>query len=191
MYTWTWMSHVTVTNESCQTYKWGISPRHHYLRSTGVRTHAHVHIHVDLHTHTNAPSYTQAHTHLHTRIHTYHYDSATHHVLKNMCMHMYVYIHTYTNTNTHAFDVYFACIHFEDKNDTGHTHGVATTSRLLKIVGLFCKRALQKRLYSAKETCNLNEPTNPSHTIVAFYIQMCNAHVYKCMCICVRICKCV
>jgi len=29
---------------------------------------------------------------------------------------------------------------------------VATVSRLLKITGLFCKRALQKRLYSAKET---------------------------------------
>jgi len=29
--------------------------------------------------------------------------------------------------------------------------GVATISRLLKIIGLFCKRALQKRRYSAKE----------------------------------------
>jgi len=27
-------------------------------------------------------------------------------------------------------------------------YGVATISRLLKIIGLFCKRALQKRLYS-------------------------------------------
>ena len=32
---------------------------------------------------------------------------------------------------------------------TYHSNGVATISRLLKIVGLFCKRALQKRLYSA------------------------------------------
>jgi len=31
-------------------------------------------------------------------------------------------------------------------------YGVATISRLLKIIGLFCKRALWKRLYSAKET---------------------------------------
>jgi len=29
---------------------------------------------------------------------------------------------------------------------------VATTSRLLEIIGLFCKRALQNRRYSAKET---------------------------------------
>jgi len=34
------------------------------------------------------------------------------------------------------------------------------------IIGLFCKRALYKRLYSAKETCNLIDPTNRSHPIV-------------------------
>ena len=44
-------------------------------------------------------------------------------------------------------------------------YGVATISRLLKIIGLFCKRALQKRQYSAKETYNLKEPTNRSHPI--------------------------
>jgi len=44
-------------------------------------------------------------------------------------------------------------------------YGVATISRLLKNVGLFCERALQKRLYSAKETCNSKEPTNRSHPI--------------------------
>jgi len=33
-----------------------------------------------------------------------------------------------------------------------------TVPRLLKITGLFCKRALQKRLYSAKETYNSKEP---------------------------------
>jgi len=44
-------------------------------------------------------------------------------------------------------------------------YGVATISTLLKIIGLFCKRALQKRLYSAKETYNFKEPTNRSHPI--------------------------
>jgi len=44
-------------------------------------------------------------------------------------------------------------------------YGVATISRILKIIGLFCKRALQKRLYSAKETYNCKEPTNCSHPI--------------------------
>jgi len=33
-------------------------------------------------------------------------------------------------------------------------YGMATISRHLKNTGLFCKRALQKRLYSAKETYN-------------------------------------
>jgi len=44
-------------------------------------------------------------------------------------------------------------------------YGVATISRLLKIIGLFCKRALWKRRYSAKETYNFKEPTNRSHPI--------------------------
>jgi len=42
---------------------------------------------------------------------------------------------------------------------------VATISRLLKIMGLFCKRALKKRQYSASETYNFKEPTNRSHPI--------------------------
>ena len=47
----------------------------------------------------------------------------------------------------------------------GKDYGVAMVSRLLKIIGLFCKRALQKRLYSAKETYTLKEPTTCSHPI--------------------------
>ena len=45
------------------------------------------------------------------------------------------------------------------------TYGVATISRLLKMIGLFYKRALYKRLYSAKEIYNFEEPTNHSHPI--------------------------
>ena len=44
-------------------------------------------------------------------------------------------------------------------------HEVATTSRLLKIIRLFCKRALQKRAYPAKEIYKFKEPTNRSHPI--------------------------
>ena len=43
------------------------------------------------------------------------------------------------------------------------SYGVATIIRLLKIIGLFCKRALEKRRYSAKETNNFKESTNRSH----------------------------
>jgi len=38
-------------------------------------------------------------------------------------------------------------------------YGVALIIRLLKIIGFFCKRALSKRLYSAKETYDFKEPT--------------------------------
>jgi len=44
-------------------------------------------------------------------------------------------------------------------------YGVASISRLLKIIGLSCKRALSKRRYSAQETYNFKEPTNRSHPI--------------------------
>ena len=48
-------------------------------------------------------------------------------------------------------------------------YGEPTLSRLLKIIGLFCKRALKKRLYSAKETCNFKEPIHRSHPITHTY----------------------
>ena len=64
-------------------------------------------------------------------------------------------IHAYSNR-----DIINACMAII------HVYGVATISRLLKIIGLLCKRALSKRLYSAKETYNFKEPTNRSHPIV-------------------------
>ena len=44
-------------------------------------------------------------------------------------------------------------------------YGVATISRLLKILGLFCKRAPWKRLWSATETYNFKESTKRDHPI--------------------------
>jgi len=44
-------------------------------------------------------------------------------------------------------------------------YGVATVSRIDKIIGLFCKRDLQKRRYFAKETYNLIDPTDRSHSV--------------------------
>ena len=53
-------------------------------------------------------------------------------------------------------------------------YGVACISKLLEIIGLFCKRALHKRSYSAKETYNFKEPTNHSHPVwlhlTAYYL---------------------
>ena len=53
---------------------------------------------------------------------------------------------------------------------------VATIRRLLKTIGLFCKRALQKRLYSAKETCNFKERTNRSHPICGHLTLLVSLH---------------
>jgi len=39
-------------------------------------------------------------------------------------------------------------------------YGVATIIQLLNIIGLFCKRDLSKRGYSAKETCDCKERAN-------------------------------
>ena len=57
-------------------------------------------------------------------------------------------------------------------------YGVDTISRLLKIIGLFCERALWKRLYSAKETWTFKEPTNRSHPIAWSLLVL---YVYLCM----------
>ena len=70
-----------------------------------------------------------------------------------------------------------------------HTYyGVATISRLLNMICLFCKKALLKRLYSAKEPYTFKSPTNRSHPIFAnihafdtIYIvclNTCRMHVY-------------
>jgi len=55
------------------------------------------------------------------------------------------------------------------ERDLDYKYGVAMTSRLLEITGLFCKTALQKRLYSAQETKKLKEPTNRDHLIIALW----------------------
>ena len=44
-------------------------------------------------------------------------------------------------------------------------HGTASVSRIDRIIGLFCKRALSNKLYSAEETYNLIVPTDRSHLI--------------------------
>ena len=64
----------------------------------------------------------------------------------------------------------------------GKTYGVASVSRLLKIVGLFCKRALWKRLNFSKETCNFKEPTHRSHPILTFVTWLVRCREMLCSC---------
>ena len=69
-------------------------------------------------------------------------------ILSKKCTSVYICIHVYTCPS--MISVYIVC------------YTVATISRLLNIIGLFCKRALLKRRYSAKETYNLKEPASHS-----------------------------
>jgi len=57
-------------------------------------------------------------------------------------------------------------------------YGVAMIRRLLKITSLFCKRVLQKRLYSAIETCNFKGPPNRSHPIIETFSTK-HTHTHK------------
>jgi len=87
-------------------------------------------------------------------------------------------------------------------------YGVATISRPLKFVGLFCKRALYKRLYSAKETYDLkgstyrSHPTriisHPAHTAPAQKCVACQedpvlqcVSVLQCVAVCCSVLQCV
>jgi len=65
----------------------------------------------------------------------------------------------------HSITTTYCIYMYTTTSTTTDYYGVASNSRLLKIIGLFCKRDLQKRRYSAKETYNCKEPTNCSHPI--------------------------
>jgi len=72
----------------------------------------------------------------------------------------HTHIHTHTHTQAHTYThITYSYTHIR------YRYGVATISRLLKIIGLFCKRALLKRRYSAKEIYDFKKPTNRSHPI--------------------------
>jgi len=48
---------------------------------------------------------------------------------------------------------------------TARWYGVATSSRLLQIIGLFCRLSSRLKGSFAKEACNLKEPTDRSHPV--------------------------
>jgi len=58
-------------------------------------------------------------------------------------------------------------VHFDS---SAYWYGVATISRMLKNIGLFCKRALQKRPIFCKETYIFKHPTHRSHPIFSLLI---------------------
>ena len=112
---------------------------------------------VTLHTqHTSAHCNTLQHTatHFSTLQHT----SAHCNTLQHPAPHFSTLQHTSAHCNILVIPVVTVCTSIT-------LYGVATISRPLKITGFFCKKALQKRLYSAKETYDFEESTHRSHPI--------------------------
>jgi len=58
-------------------------------------------------------------------------------------------------------------------------YGDASISRLLQMIGFFCKRALLKRRYSAKEMYDFKEPTHRSHPILVIRALHLTIHLLK------------
>ena len=58
-------------------------------------------------------------------------------------------------------------------------YGVASISRMLKNIGLFCKRALQKRPIFCKETYIFKHPINRSHPIGTIGTVRCTSYYFS------------
>jgi len=81
-------------------------------------------------------------------------------------VYMYIYIYIYTYIYIYIY-IYVSiirenCLIWKSKC----CYGVATISRLLKIVGLFCRISSLLQGSFAEETYDFKEPTNRSHPIV-------------------------
>ena len=93
--------------------------------------------------------------------------------------HTHTHTHKYTLRRVEHANMSKTLVPFDVFDVTCHTHltqrssdrnwyGVATISRLLKIIGLFCRILSRSQGSFAKETCNFKEPTNSSHPIHDF-----------------------
>jgi len=116
--------------------------------------------------------------------------------------HIYIYTHTHSHIYTHTYT--YVCTSGCTLSSSLSLYGVATISRMLKNIGLFCKRALQKRPVFCKETYIFKHPTNRSHPIVnccstsvvvvvgivVRHSLICPScvRVHLCVCMCVSVC---
>jgi len=89
--------------------------------------------------------------------------------LCNSLQHTAAHCNTLQHTATHYMT------HRVPKDCNDREYGVATISSLPEIICLFCKRALYKRRYSAKETYNFKEPNDRSHP-TARRVEKCRAN---------------
>jgi len=71
------------------------------------------------------------------------------------------------------------------------SYGVATISRMLKNIGFFCKRDLQKRPIFCKETYIFKHPTHRSHPIPPRPVLSLCCSVLQCVAVCCSVLQCV
>ena len=177
----TWMSHVTYMNESCHTCgrSWFLvwlpssSTFHGTLRFT--RTH----MNESRHTYEWVTSHIWMRhvAHMNESHHTYEWDTS--HTYEWVTSHIWMSHVTRTNESRHTYEWVTShtwMSHVTHANESRHTHalmsrdmcdyGVATISRLLKNIGLFCRISSLLQVSFAKETYNFKEPTSRSHPIV-------------------------
>jgi len=155
-----------------------------YLRSANVCAKAHIHDRPDTRRHAECVIYINTRIHrdiqkgdasnkIHLLCHS-HYNT-NHSKICNARKFVPLFCNTkkYTNSQYKNVSAVLITTDFTEKqwkrNEGAERlwqdYGVATISRLPKNIGLFCKRALLKRLYSVKETYNLKEPNNCSYPI--------------------------
>jgi len=82
---------------------------------------------------------------IHKYIHTHLYKCTQIYTLANTYTHTHKHTNTHTHIHTHTTHTQERPIIYErtrQRRQSVDTYGVATTYRLLKIIGLFCKRAL-------------------------------------------------
>ena len=69
------------------------------------------------------------------------------------------------HTATHSSALQHTAAHYNTQTDTYTSYGVATVSRIDKIVGIFCRISSHLQGLCAKKTYNFIDPTNCSHPI--------------------------
>ena len=162
-----------------------MTPRHPLDRSRTLTYYMHKHTHI-LSLFLSLCMY--KYTYINKYIYIYMYITYTYiHIFMYIYIYICLYIYMEREREIYAKIYVFTCIFllkyisvwgetakWYDISIYVRTHEVATISRLHKIIGLFCKRALQKRLYSVKNT-----------TYPYMYIYICKKPIHICRYICV------
>jgi len=140
-----------------------------------VSSHSHTHTLTRTHKCTHTHTHTYAHTHTHTRTREPHRATL---VFILICDTICDMTHWYMWRD---WSKYVTWLVFRTDSVCLICCGVATISRLLKMIGLFCRILSLLWVSFAKETYHFKEPTNRSHPMCDFST-VC-VRVYVCVCV--------